>query len=133
MVLPVRIELTTSPLPRGCSTTELRQRRPLAKMRTKAAVADAAILATRPEAAQAHTLSISDLFRARSGGRNLPCVNDRPKAAKKARQQRRLGAALRENLRRRKAQARGRSTAGVADGSGKPHDSAGIGGNKRES
>src|SRR5579862_1275799 len=26
MVLPVRIELTTSPLPRGCSTTELRQR-----------------------------------------------------------------------------------------------------------
>jgi hypothetical protein len=27
VVLPVRIELTTSPLPRGCSTTELRQRR----------------------------------------------------------------------------------------------------------
>src|SRR5207248_1663589 len=27
MVLPVRIELTTSPLPRGCSTTELRQPR----------------------------------------------------------------------------------------------------------
>src|SRR5205823_9720320 len=26
MVLPVRIELTTSPLPRVCSTTELRQR-----------------------------------------------------------------------------------------------------------
>jgi hypothetical protein len=25
VVLPVRIELTTSPLPRGCSTTELRQ------------------------------------------------------------------------------------------------------------
>ena len=28
VVLPVRIELRTSPLPRGCSTTELRQRRP---------------------------------------------------------------------------------------------------------
>src|SRR5262245_45596134 len=27
MVLPGRIELTTSPLPRGCSTTELRQHR----------------------------------------------------------------------------------------------------------
>jgi hypothetical protein len=27
LVLPVRIELTTSPLPRECSTTELRQRR----------------------------------------------------------------------------------------------------------
>src|SRR5206468_12488359 len=26
MVLPERIELSTSPLPRGCSTTELRQR-----------------------------------------------------------------------------------------------------------
>ncbi len=26
VVLPVRIELTTSPLPRECSTTELRQR-----------------------------------------------------------------------------------------------------------
>ncbi len=26
LVLPVRIELTTSPLPRECSTTELRQR-----------------------------------------------------------------------------------------------------------
>src|SRR5258708_39580689 len=30
MVLPVRIELTTSPLPRECSTTELRQRRGVA-------------------------------------------------------------------------------------------------------
>ena len=28
MVLPGRIELTTSPLPRGCSTTELRQQKP---------------------------------------------------------------------------------------------------------
>jgi hypothetical protein len=28
MVLPGRIELTTSPLPRECSTTELRQRKP---------------------------------------------------------------------------------------------------------
>ena len=33
MVLPVRIELTTSPLPRGCSTTELRQRGPRQKNR----------------------------------------------------------------------------------------------------
>jgi hypothetical protein len=29
LVLPVRIELTTSPLPRECSTTELRQRSPV--------------------------------------------------------------------------------------------------------
>ena len=41
LVLPVRIELTTSPLPRGCSTTELRQRqagcenRPMGKGRER--------------------------------------------------------------------------------------------------
>jgi hypothetical protein len=31
LVLPGRIELTTSPLPRGCSTTELRQQEPGAR------------------------------------------------------------------------------------------------------
>src|SRR5262245_11363763 len=44
MVLPDRIELSTSPLPRECSTTELRQR-------GKAAIA--AILATGPKRRQA--------------------------------------------------------------------------------
>ena len=34
MVLPVRIELTTFPLPRECSTTELRQRAGLADTRS---------------------------------------------------------------------------------------------------
>jgi hypothetical protein len=52
MVLPVRIELTTSPLPRECSTTELRQRRAGCDIARNAA-ANAAILATRPKAAQA--------------------------------------------------------------------------------
>ena len=36
VVLPVRIELTTSPLPRGCSTTELRQPRPRPRRAPKA-------------------------------------------------------------------------------------------------
>src|SRR5262249_55010641 len=53
LVLPVRIELTTSPLPRGCSTTELRQRRPQRKRQSYNAAASAPILATRPEMAQA--------------------------------------------------------------------------------
>jgi hypothetical protein len=57
MVLPVRIELTTSPLPRGCSTTELRQPRGLTLPRGiishRNAAATAAFLATRPERAQA--------------------------------------------------------------------------------
>jgi hypothetical protein len=35
-------------------------------------------------------------------------MDERPKRTQKASQQRRLGAALRENLKRRKAQARGR-------------------------
>jgi len=58
---------------------------------------------------------------------------DRPKTAEKARRQRRLGSALRENLKRRKAQAKGRSTAGAAasDHTAAPHDSAGIAGDKR--
>jgi len=60
-------------------------------------------------------------------------VNERPKAAEKARQQRRMGAALRENLKRRKAQAKGRATASAADHAGAPHDSAGIAGDKRKS
>ena len=54
-------------------------------------------------------------------------MNERPKAVQKARRERRLGAALRENLKRRKAQAKGRSTAdGGQQRTGTPHDSAGI-------
>ena len=42
-------------------------------------------------------------------------------------QQRRLSAALRENLRRRKAQAKGRAAVGeVPEKAGGPHDSAGM-------
>src|SRR5262245_3630458 len=54
VVLPVRIELTTSPLPRGCSTTELRQRRAGGGNReTCVGRKSAAILATRARGAQA--------------------------------------------------------------------------------
>ena len=42
----------------------------------------------------------------------------------------RLAAALRENLRRRKAQARSRATAVTADRIAETHDSAGIGDDK---
>jgi hypothetical protein len=53
------------------------------------------------------------------------------KAAQKARQGRRLAAALRENLKRRKAQAKGRVAAKAAiqptiERPAEPHDSAGI-------
>jgi hypothetical protein len=51
--------------------------------------------------------------------------------AQKARQEQRLRAALRENLKRRKAQAKGR--AGGASASRVSHDSAGIAGDKKDS
>jgi hypothetical protein len=50
----------------------------------------------------------------------------------KAQEQARRAAALRENLRRRKAQARSRSAAGRADPAPGTHDSAGIGDDKDE-
>ncbi len=53
-------------------------------------------------------------------------MNERPKAVQKARRERRLGAALRENLKRRKAQAKGRLAADGGQRAGAPHDSAGI-------
>jgi hypothetical protein len=56
-------------------------------------------------------------------------MSDPPKPDRKAKQRRRLSAALRENLKRRKAQARGRA-ADKGDQAGRPHDSAGIGEDK---
>jgi hypothetical protein len=56
-------------------------------------------------------------------------MNERGKTAEKARRQRRLSAVLRENLKRRKAQAKGRSAAAPDRA---PHDSAGIAADKRD-
>jgi hypothetical protein len=53
-----------------------------------------------------------------------------PKAAGDAARAARLQAALRENLKRRKAQARGRSE--MQEKPAQPHDSAGIGADKRK-
>jgi hypothetical protein len=69
----------------------------------------------------------------------LPAMDDRPKRTQKASQKRRLGAALRENLKRRKAQAKGRASAPGTDPEDDPkaddksHDSAGIAGHKQPS
>jgi len=74
-------------------------------------------------------------------------MDDRPKRTQKASQQRRLGAALRENLKRRKAQEKGRASAPGTDrkdeskddpkdapeAGDKSHDSAGITGHKQRS
>jgi hypothetical protein len=50
-------------------------------------------------------------------------MGERPKGTEREQREQRLQAALRENLKRRKAQARGRSQAGET---AEPHDSAGI-------
>ena len=61
-------------------------------------------------------------------------MKDGPKNPEKARRERRLSAALRENLKRRKAQARGRSVGGAeVEPTRAPHDSAGIAGDKQSS
>jgi hypothetical protein len=54
-------------------------------------------------------------------------MNDSGKAVQRAARQRRLSAALRENLKRRKVQAKGRDVAADAVSSTAPHDSAGFG------
>jgi hypothetical protein len=53
---------------------------------------------------------------------------DSPKPSEKALREQRLQAALRENLKRRKAQARGRAETRTPE---EPHDSAGFGADKR--
>jgi hypothetical protein len=53
-------------------------------------------------------------------------IGDDGKAAQKVRQARRLSAALRENLRRRKAQAKGRAAQAAVERPAESHDSAGI-------
>jgi hypothetical protein len=63
-------------------------------------------------------------------------IGDGGKAAQKARQGRRLAAALRENLKRRKAQAKGRVAAetvlqATIERPDEPHDSAGIADDKQ--
>ena len=87
MVLPVRIELTTSALPRMRSTTELRQHCPSTPIEP--------LVAKRAR------------VRA-EGGRvvNPEAGGQRPVMPEKDERAERLAAALRENLRKRKAQAR---------------------------
>ena len=54
-------------------------------------------------------------------------MNDRPKELDHAaRRHKRLAAALRENLKRRKAQIKGRAATNPDEESGKSHDFAGI-------
>jgi hypothetical protein len=55
------------------------------------------------------------------------CMRESGNQDRKVKERRRLSAALRENLRRRKAQARARASGPHPESPSKPHDSAGIG------
>ncbi len=103
-MLPEWIEHSTSPLPRGCSTTELRQH------------LDASEYPTIPV--------LSSVPLAGGGGGFYPCPPMTDKSGKSGdlRRAERLKAALRDNLKRRKAQMKARSQAAKAG----EHDSAGI-------
>ena len=101
MVLPHRIELWTSPLPRECSTTELRQHR-------RGWIAD---VPGRIRAGTARSLPQGRPWRnlLPEPPKAQPAVTETPKDPKKARRAQRLSAALRDNLKRRRAQAKKRS------------------------
>ena len=98
-MLPERIELSTSPLPRECSTTELRQHRRGWYRRRSGVEIHAGTRRSLPQG---------------RGWRNLCRTIDRrnrpdrsPKDPQKESRAQRLSAALRDNLKRRKAQAKG--------------------------
>jgi hypothetical protein len=97
MVLLGRIELPTSPLPRVRSTTELQQRRKQARP----------IVAPRSNVNALVALSLCHLSTRRDNAKAFRMSEDARKnmSSSKAREER-LAAKLRENLRRRKAQAR---------------------------
>jgi hypothetical protein len=66
--------------------------------------------------------------------RNLANMSERPKQQQAKRRRQRLSVALRQNLKRRKAQARQRRQSGASAGAaeGVPHDSAGFPGDRPE-
>jgi hypothetical protein len=96
-----------------------------------------AILAIRAESAQARGPEafsadpVGDFLLARqqvksSHRATVHHMSDSSKSLERVQQQRRLSAALRENLKRRKEQAKGRVAAERAGRSDEPHDSAEI-------
>ncbi len=105
MVLPERIGLSTSPLPRECSTTELRQLIHASKR---------ALATGSAHSQQASTPYQHHLDRALRRGKisamtNTPANPDKIKAAQS--RKKKLAEALRTNLKRRKAADRAPSTA----------------------
>src|SRR5580704_1627160 len=114
------------PLPRGCSTTELRQRRVACECVERPDCRDACHKAEEQASTLAPLVTLGPVAKPMPGRSALSrtraalqlsadrfvLMNDRPKkSAEKMRQEQRLRDALRENLKRRKAQVKGRAAA----------------------
>ena len=107
MVLPRRFELRTSPLPRECSTTELRQR--ASPFRHTVTIRQRGPSDTRSCGECKPNLDVAP------PGHYIGGMIDEPKGKQgsaKPDKADRLAEALRENLRKRKAQSRARSGSG---------------------
>src|SRR6186713_1294019 len=120
MVLPHRIELWTSPLPRGCSTTELRQRRKACGLVPERGgnCHKGSAFARMQAGDSARFANFTRGPPLRGAGRcrygesmTSPSQESPPRPARKPSRSERLAAELRANLRRRKAQAKARNTA----------------------
>ncbi len=113
MVLPVRIELTASPLPRECSTTELRQRSRPAEVPVGTRRRGPSDSGSGPDCKPNLDAGPPGYYI----GRIMDGSKGKPGAGKpdRARQDKgeRLAEALRENLRKRKAQLRSRAQRGA--------------------
>ena len=136
LVLPERIELSTSPLPRECSTTELRQLKKSFPQRLQQPLGckdtrnDAAILAIEAIPVQPRRAGACLAGQCCAAVLRPPCkralsiaagnsgMSKRGKADEQAARKERLSAALRENLKRRKQQARDRASAADRAGLG---------------
>jgi hypothetical protein len=117
VVLQERIELSTSPLPRECSTTELLQRRAVGYPSAMGRVLDSKPDPRKPSFADLarEIWTLPALPAMQWGMSHNPDQNatEKPMAAKPAkagnRREDRLKAALKANMGRRKAQARARA------------------------
>jgi site-specific DNA recombinase len=110
LVLPERIELSTSPLPRECSTTELRQHPGAEANIPGGDIWQVGGPCTQGGAATVASNQLLDKFITHSLHRYMKDLPDLTpaKRGERAAQQERLAKALRENLHRRKQQQRAR-------------------------
>jgi site-specific DNA recombinase len=110
LVLPERIELSTSPLPRECSTTELRQHPGAEANIPGGDIRQGGGPCTSAGAATVASNQLLDKFITRSLHRymkDLPDLTPEKRTERAAREER-LAKALRDNLHRRKQQQRAR-------------------------